>query len=38
MKKSIIIFLGLVFINLNLLKSQKLNFDSGIDLFDKVKN
>ena len=34
MKKDIIIFLGLIFINLNLLQSQKSNFDSGIDLFD----
>ena len=34
MKKSIIIFIGLIFINLNLLQSQKSNFDSGIDLFD----
>jgi len=34
MKKSLIIILGLVFFNSNLLQSQKSNFDSGIDLFD----
>lgn len=34
MKKSLIIILGLIFFNSNLLQSQKSNFDSGIDLFD----